>query len=609
MSRWPAAFLEPFDYIAPEQARDPRQADIRSDIYSLGCTMYHMLTGQPPYPEGTAFQKVLDHSGKQAPDPAKINSRVPPGLANIVLMMLSTDPEDRQQTPMDLLADLTDIAADLGLQGVPADGVVWRDETGTTVRQQSSALAMLAAVCVVCATGLAMHLMPDSSPQTRFEIMPVDARPSEEDPFEQDKAEVPADVSKISASDPDGITLNSGPPINLPVLPYVVHTPGGEPERFESLNKALEFTRSGDRTGHEIELTFSGASPEPIQQLPKLEDETVHIYAAEGARPVLEYRGNTDDPGQTSLFRLVNNSSLTIEGVALRLVQDPKSKDSRWSLFECVGPTHLNLRACSVQVDVGLRADAEVCRLNESAVPVEEARETTVRLTDVVVSGTTDMFRVASVADARFHLDNCGFAIDGHLFNNIGSQAMTPQGRLSIEMQSVTTITGLAAIRIVEDENPSRRTTASMQITSKACVFSSAFGNGVLVESQGPGGRLRDLQDLLNWNGQTNLYSGFDDFWVLAPSQSDFPTNYTFTDWNSHWSRRQEASEQDAVQFEWSEADWMLESTGENDLRQFQKDWFEIDPTRFHATPQDLPLSEDRNPPGVVVRRLPTAET
>ena len=50
--------LGTFDYISPEQALDPRRADVRSDIYSLGCTFYHALTGRPPVPEGTAAKKL-----------------------------------------------------------------------------------------------------------------------------------------------------------------------------------------------------------------------------------------------------------------------------------------------------------------------------------------------------------------------------------------------------------------------------------------------------------------------------------------------------------------------------------------------------------------------
>src|SRR5438876_1196712 len=53
--------LGTFDYISPEQALEPRDADARSDIYSLGCTFYHMLTGQASVPEGTAARKLQHH--------------------------------------------------------------------------------------------------------------------------------------------------------------------------------------------------------------------------------------------------------------------------------------------------------------------------------------------------------------------------------------------------------------------------------------------------------------------------------------------------------------------------------------------------------------------
>ena len=61
--------LGTFDYISPEQARDPRSADVRSDLYSLGCSFFYMLTGRPPFPDGTVLQKLLQHQGDDPPDP------------------------------------------------------------------------------------------------------------------------------------------------------------------------------------------------------------------------------------------------------------------------------------------------------------------------------------------------------------------------------------------------------------------------------------------------------------------------------------------------------------------------------------------------------------
>lgn len=121
----PGTTLGTFDYISPEQAKDPRSVDVRSDIYSLGCTMYHMLTGQPPYPEGTVLQKLLDHQGKEAPDPAAINPRVPEQLSAVVRRMMNSDRNRRYQTPELLIRDLTYVAATLGLRGANPEGLVW----------------------------------------------------------------------------------------------------------------------------------------------------------------------------------------------------------------------------------------------------------------------------------------------------------------------------------------------------------------------------------------------------------------------------------------------------------------------------------------------------
>jgi serine/threonine protein kinase len=98
--------LGTFDYISPEQARDPRSADVRSDLYSLGCTLYFMLTGQPPFAEGTAFQKLLMHSTQEPDDPTDFRDDLSLDLVAIIRKLMAKRPADRYQTAADLVSDL-----------------------------------------------------------------------------------------------------------------------------------------------------------------------------------------------------------------------------------------------------------------------------------------------------------------------------------------------------------------------------------------------------------------------------------------------------------------------------------------------------------------------
>jgi serine/threonine protein kinase len=94
------------DYLAPEQARDSASADIRSDIYSLGCTLYHMLAGAPPFSEGGLGERVLKHLQEDPPDVRQFNPKVSDAMWAVLLRMLAKKPEDRYQTPAELLAAL-----------------------------------------------------------------------------------------------------------------------------------------------------------------------------------------------------------------------------------------------------------------------------------------------------------------------------------------------------------------------------------------------------------------------------------------------------------------------------------------------------------------------
>jgi hypothetical protein len=78
---------------------DARQADIRADIYSLGCTLYCLLAGRPPFVEQTAMQTILAHRDKKAVPLHKVRSDVPAGLSAVVARMMAKEPEQRYRTP------------------------------------------------------------------------------------------------------------------------------------------------------------------------------------------------------------------------------------------------------------------------------------------------------------------------------------------------------------------------------------------------------------------------------------------------------------------------------------------------------------------------------
>ena len=98
--------LGTFDYISPEQARDPRAADVRSDLYSLGCTMFFMLVGHAPFAEGTMVQKLLQHQQAEPPSIDELRPDVPRRLSAIIERLMAKDPLDRYQRPAILVADL-----------------------------------------------------------------------------------------------------------------------------------------------------------------------------------------------------------------------------------------------------------------------------------------------------------------------------------------------------------------------------------------------------------------------------------------------------------------------------------------------------------------------
>jgi serine/threonine-protein kinase len=107
------------DYLSPEQARNMHKTDIRSDLYSLGCTFHFLLTGRVLFPGGNPMDKLIRHSTEKPAPVTQTRPEVPAEVAAVVLKLLAKRPEGRYQTPADLAAALEPYAVSGSIPWAP----------------------------------------------------------------------------------------------------------------------------------------------------------------------------------------------------------------------------------------------------------------------------------------------------------------------------------------------------------------------------------------------------------------------------------------------------------------------------------------------------------
>ena len=418
--------LGTFDYISPEQARDPREADVRSDLYSLGCTMYFMLTGQPPFPHGTVLQKLLSHSGDPPPDPRLLRPDIPDQLLQTLYRLLAKQPNRRFESPEELIHSFLRLGEELGLAfSEPAGGQRFRETPrGPTWWQNHLpwaasvvALVMLAAASELFFVSPKDQFFPE--PQTATagyrssETITKDAQPPEANGASDSNGSVepasPGDstsVDQTGQGDPSesselGSTTNHGrtePPVQnadavvaeegmpvkvVQVSPAPIVQPGIASVR--TFEQALAYAVKHSSVS-EIVLAWDGLRKlEPqLRSWGDLHDRDLLIRAAKGHEVGLEIAPSFIETqlGTRPAMISLGPNRWTFEGIHWLLTMDPQLQERQgWSMFSVSGDSEITMRRCSISIanvdEQGYRVHPHVAVFRAMAAPSSE--ETMVR--------------------------------------------------------------------------------------------------------------------------------------------------------------------------------------------------------------------------------------
>lgn len=128
-----SAVMGTADFMSPEQAADTRDADARSDIYSLGCTLHFLLTGRQLFSDDTIVKKILAHRDLPVPSLRTVRDDVAPELDAIYKKMVAKSPNDRPQTMSDLANALLNLKRTMRVVKRPAATYAKADSVATLV--------------------------------------------------------------------------------------------------------------------------------------------------------------------------------------------------------------------------------------------------------------------------------------------------------------------------------------------------------------------------------------------------------------------------------------------------------------------------------------------
>jgi serine/threonine-protein kinase len=500
--------LGTFDYISPEQARDPRHVDVRSDLYSLGCTMFQMLTGRPPFPEGTVLQKLLQHQEEPAPDVRTFNPGVPAELSSIVRKLMEKDRERRYQTPQSLRDDLTALAHAIQPPSAPAGAAVSQSSLPAVMpwlRHVVWGVPSLALAVVVAALILSGR--------------PVEPRTREfGTPGQSSEPAAPAVA-------PRG-TLTAQGTQSAPQAPTVHHdvsdTLVPEPLRREipvasdqDLSAILARASSGstfvlvDNGPYTLHAIESPTAPKSSMQ----RGRDLTIKADVAIRPVLRRERARGVAGRSVSLLEFQGGRIHLEGLEFRLettesdgpVAAVLAQDCDLTVTRCLfrrsGPESSHVRASAID----LRGPADQGR-SPSAVPP---------LRVVASSFDSRLVGIRAQGPADIHVRDCSFGPEQPAiwFDN---SASTSTVQVDVNVRNASVLVGSAPVLRFAN-------TAARVVVEHSAFAPAAALPGTLVATDRPG--------RLDWRGRENLYGRIGTFLQPTSEAADAAIVRTFEAW------------------------------------------------------------------------------
>lgn len=321
-------------YVAPEQAEKPREVDCRADIYSLGCTLYHMLTGNTPFPGSTTIEVIMGHIKKPVPLLRDTIPEIPKELSAAVAKMMEKEPSCRFQTPREALDTLDDCLDDI----VEEEPVRSRQPALEAGRQSKRSSFQLPVVGVVLLAGIAGSMLwRNIRPQSRLPVVSkqIDSIPAKKAPAFTTAAPV-MQPAPAKAAHPQSVTrtpVSTGYQVGRPPAPPHVSA-AGNASNFSTTPTSPIFSavRSGDIESL-TQLLNSGVSPNPANGAPTSplhqavtggNTEAAELLLNHGANPSLR-----DIHGDTPLHYALREDATFMAELLLKHGANPNMADHR----------------------------------------------------------------------------------------------------------------------------------------------------------------------------------------------------------------------------------------------------------------------------------------